>query len=147
MLMILRLRLKGLVSSPVLCPALFSSEAPTRDDRGHWPSSVCLSFLDLSSACRSTASASARLIFWSARSQSCGPRRVAIQQAFNPPPTCFTVRLLSLLSQVPTPRTTFTETQLFEVCSAKVGSSLLCFPSAPLLGNEALSPPGLSIPT
>ena len=57
------------------------------------------------------------------RSQSCGPGRLAFQQAFNPPPACFAVTLLSPLtsSQVPAFRTTFTETPLSEVCSAKVG--------------------------
>ena len=38
-------RLKGVVSDPALCPAKFSFEAPIRDDRRHWPSSVSLSFL------------------------------------------------------------------------------------------------------
>ena len=58
------------------------------------------------------------------RSQSCGPNLIALQQALNSPPACFAVSLLSLLTscQVPAPRTTFTETPLFEVCSAKVGS-------------------------
>ena len=57
------------------------------------------------------------------RSQSCGSRRVAFEQAFNSPPTSFAVSLLSPLtsSQVRAPRTTFTEAPSFEVCSAKVG--------------------------
>ena len=57
------------------------------------------------------------------RSQSCGSSRVAFQQAFNSPLACFAVSLLSPLtsSQVQAPRTTFTRTPLFEVCSAKVG--------------------------
>ena len=46
MLMILRMRLKGVMSSTAPCPAQFSSEVPTRDNRRHWPSSVFLSFLD-----------------------------------------------------------------------------------------------------
>ena len=45
MLRILCRSLKGLVSSPALCPAQSSSEAPTRDGRRHWSSSVCVSFL------------------------------------------------------------------------------------------------------
>ena len=57
------------------------------------------------------------------RSQSCGSRRVAFKQAFNSPPTCFAVSLLSPLtsSQVPAPSTTFTDTPLFEVHSANIG--------------------------
>ena len=44
------------------------------------------------------------------RSQACGPRRVAFQQAFHSPPTC-AVSILSLTtSQVLAPRATFTET-------------------------------------
>ena len=31
---------------PALCPAQFSSESPTRNDRRHWPPSVFLSLLD-----------------------------------------------------------------------------------------------------
>ena len=66
-------------------------------------------------ACRSTASASARLILSSAAD--------TFQQAFNSSPTCFAVSLLSHMtsSQVQAPRTTFTEAPSFEVCSAKVG--------------------------
>ena len=56
------------------------------------------------------------------RGQSGVSTRVASQQGFVPP-TCFAVSLLLPLasSQVPAPRTTFTDTPLFEVCSAKVG--------------------------
>ena len=47
----------------------------------------------------------------------------AIDQGFDAPLTCVAVSLLSPLasSQVPAPRTTFTEAPSFEVCSAKVG--------------------------
>ena len=57
------------------------------------------------------------------RSQSRGPGRIPFQQAFNPPPACFTVTLLPSLAspQVSASRTTLTETPLFEFCSAKVG--------------------------
>ena len=77
------------------------------------------------------------------RSQSCGPRSVAFQQAFNSPPTHFAVSLLSPLtsSQVPAPWTNFTETPLFEVCSAKVGPRY-CSPSKPRPGDEAPSQRG-----
>ena len=53
------------------------------------------------------------------RSQSCGPRRVAL----NSYPTCLAVSLLSLLtsSQVSPPRATFADAPSFEVCPAKVG--------------------------
>ena len=56
------------------------------------------------------------------RNQSCGPRRVALQQSFNDPPTCSAVSLLSSLSssQASASKTPFTETPLVEVCSAKV---------------------------
>ena len=82
------------------------------------------------------------------RSQSCGPRRVTFQQAFNSTPTCFAVRLLSPLagSQVPASRTTFTETPSFEVCSAKVGSPYLVFHQH-LSGERGTTSAGLSIPT
>ena len=46
MLMILRKRLKAVMSGHALCPAQVSSETPIRDDRRHWPSSVCLSLPD-----------------------------------------------------------------------------------------------------
>ena len=112
-----------------VCPAQFSSEILTRDDRQHWPSSVCLPLLALFSmpltpgslvTCRSNASASTRLILSSA---ACGPNRIALQQVFNSPPACFAVGFLSSLasSQVPASRATLTETPLFEVCSAKIG--------------------------
>ena len=45
-LMILRWRLKIVVSGPTLCPAQCSSKIQTRDDRRRWPSSGCLSLLD-----------------------------------------------------------------------------------------------------
>ena len=84
--MILRRRLKGVVSSPALCPEEFSSEVPTRNDRRHWPPSVFLSLLDpwsrvvqLHQQCTIDSFVS--------RSQSCGPSRVTFQQAFNSPPT------------------------------------------------------------
>ena len=54
------------------------------------------------------------------RSQSCGPRRVAFQQAFNPPPTCFAVSFFLASPQVSASKTTLTETNLLEVCPAKV---------------------------
>ena len=63
------------------------------------------------------------------RSQSCRPRRVTLQQAFNPPPACFAVSLLASLasSQIPTPGTTLAETPPLEVCPAKVGPRYLVF--------------------
>ena len=73
---------EGVVSSPALCPAQFPSEAPTRDDRLHWTSSVCLSLLD---PFMSTASASGRLILSSAPASRADPD--ALHQAFNSPPT------------------------------------------------------------
>ena len=54
------------------------------------------------------------------RSQSCRPRRVTLQEAFNPPPPAsFAVSLLASLasSQIPTPGTTL------EVYSVLDGSS------------------------
>ena len=63
------------------------------------------------------------------RSTACGSSRVAFQQALNPPPACFSLSLLSLLtsSQVPAPTTTFAQASLFEVCSAKVGPCYFVF--------------------
>ena len=98
-------------------------------------------------ACHSTASASARLIISSAAASRA--RCVAFQQAFNPPPASFAVSLLSPLtsSQVPAPRTSFTETPLFEVCSVKVSPRyfVLSISSAP--GERGTISAGLSIPT
>ena len=54
-------------------------------------------------------------------SQTCGSRRVGSQQGFDPPPTCFAVSLLSPWPILKYGHPTFTETPLFEVCSAKVG--------------------------
>ena len=65
-------------------------------------------------ACRSTASASARLILSISRSQSCRPRRVAFQREF-------AVVLVQFSD------TGFTETPLTEVCSAKVRPRYLVF--------------------
>ena len=124
-LRILPARLKGVGSSPALCPSQFSCEAPIRDDRRHWLSSVGLSPWvpgRVSFNCISQRTIDSFV----SRSQSCGPGRVAFQQTFISPPTCFAVSLLSSLtsSQVPAPRTTFPETPLFEV-SAKVHPRIL----------------------
>ena len=78
MLMILRRRLKVVVSSPALCPAKISSEAPSRDDTRHWPSSVCLSFLD-----PSTASDSARLILSAAAASRADPDKSSFNRLSN----------------------------------------------------------------
>ena len=63
------------------------------------------------------------------RSQSCRPRRVTHQQAFNPPPACFAASLLASLaiSQIPTPATNLAETPPLKVCPAKVGPRYLVF--------------------
>ena len=88
--MIPRMRHEGVVSDPALCPAQFSSEILTRDEGQHWSSSVCLSLLDLGRVsfnciCQRTIDP---LI---SRGQSGWSRRVASQQGFDPPPTCFAV--------------------------------------------------------
>ena len=93
----------------------------TRDGKRHWSSSMCLSLLILgrmSFNCIGQCTVDPLV----SGSQSCGSSRIALQQAFNPPPTCFAVSLLPSLtsSQVSASRTTLTETPLFEVCSAKV---------------------------
>ena len=68
--------------------------------------------------CRSTASASARLILSSAASSRVDPDE-SLQQGLNSPPTSFAVSLLLSL-QVLASRTPLTETRLLEVCSARV---------------------------
>ena len=87
--------------------------------------------------------------YFVSRCQPCGSRCVAFQQAFNPPPASFAVSLLSPLtiSQVPAPRTSFTETPLFEVCTVKVSPRyfVLSISSAP--GERGTISAGLSIPT
>ena len=74
-------------------------------------------------ACRSTASSSARLILSSAAASRADPDESPSNRPSGSPPACFAVSLLSSLtsSSVPAPRTTFTETPVFEVCSAKMG--------------------------
>ena len=101
------------MSSPALCPAQFLLRLRL-GMKSHIPGSFV--------ARRSTASARARLITSSGAAKSCGPRRVAFQQGFNSPPTCFAVSVLSSWSssQVPASKTPFTENSLIEVCSAKV---------------------------
>ena len=71
--------------------------------------------------CRSTASASARLILWSAAANRAEPTGSPFSKYL--PPARAAASLLSLLasSLVSAFRATFTETPLFEVCSAKVG--------------------------
>ena len=104
------------VASPALCPVQSSFGILTRDDRRRRPSLPLTpgSF----TACLSTATASARLILSSAAAS----RAAALQQAFDPLPACFAVRLLSSLtrSQIPASRTTLTESPLLEVRPAKV---------------------------
>ena len=100
--MILRSRLKGVVSSPALCPGQFSYEAPIRHDRRHWLSSVCLTLLDPWSRVVQLHQPVHDLSFVS-RSQPCGPCLVTFQQAFSSSPTCFAVA------------------PSFKVCPAKVG--------------------------
>ena len=70
-------------------------------------------------ACRSTASASARLI---RRSQSHGS---------NSPPTCCRPS-----PRAPQPKTPYTDTTLIEVCSAKVRPRYFFSPSEPRLGTR-----------
>ena len=93
-------------------------------------------------ACRSTASASARLILSQVTAARADPAESTSQQAFDPPSTCFTVTLLSTLAspQVSAPGTALAVTPLLEVRSAKVRPSPPRSPSARLLGGEAPSP-------
>ena len=111
------------MSDPALCPAQLSSGIRNRGGRRHCSSSVSLSLLDpWSRVARLRQPVHVDPLV--GRSQSCRTDRIALQQAFNPPPACFAVSLLPSITspRVPAPRTTFTETPLFEVCSAKVRS-------------------------
>ena len=119
-LMILRRRLEWVVASPILCPALFTSEAPTRDDRGHWPSSVCLSFLDPWSRV-----AQLRQLVSAAASRA-DPDESPSNRPSIPPGE--------------SPGTDTHDTPLFEVCSAKVRHRYFVLPSALLPRSEAPSP-------
>ena len=86
-----RVRLNYGVSGPALRLSRFSSEILTRDGKRHWPSSVCLSLLD-------PWSHAVQIDSFVGRSQSCGSVQIALPQAFNPPPACFAVSLLSRLA-------------------------------------------------
>ena len=127
MLIILRMRLRGVASSLALCPVQFSFGILTRDDKRRWPSSVCLSPGSLA-ACLSTASASARLILSSAAASRADPDR----SPFSRPSILLRHASLSLLvflasSQIPTPGTTLAEIPPLEVCPANAGPRHLVF--------------------
>ena len=109
-------RLKDGVWGPALRPSRFSSGILTRDPLQYASHSWILGRMPFNCVGQRTIDS------FVGRSQSCGPNWIALQQAFSPPPT-FAVSLLSPLasSQVSASRATFTETPLFEVCSAKVG--------------------------
>ena len=92
-----------MVSSLALCPAQFSSEAPILDDRRHWLSWIL-----------------GRGSFNVSRSESCGPKRVTFQQAFNSSPAL---------------KAAFAEVPSFEVCSAKEGPRYSVFHQHHLCGR------------
>ena len=122
--------------------AIFSSEVLTRENGRRWPSSVYASHSWILSRMSFNCIGSCTIDPFVSRSQSCGSKRVTFQQAFNSPPTCFSVSLLPLLtsSQIPAPRTTFTETPLFEICSAKIGPRNCVFHQQFSMECEAPSP-------
>ena len=130
-LMILRRSLKCVVSSPAVCPAQLSSEAPTRDVRRHPPSHSWIHGR-VSFNCISQCT-----IYLFVRR-----RRVTSQQAFDSSPTRFAVSLLSLLtsSQVLAPRATFAEAPSFEVCPPKIVPGFFVF-------HQHFSSGALSLPS
>ena len=71
----------------------------------------------------------------------------ASQQGFAPLPTCFAVGLLSPVAsfQVPAPKTTFTETPLFEDCSCMVGPRFFDHHQHFSRGSKAPSPRPLTL--
>ena len=82
------------------------------------------------------------------RSQSCGSRRVAFQHAFNSPPTCFAVSLMSPLKNSKVPVKRATETTIVQSLLCEDRSSLLCSPSRERGTISAgFSIPALSLPS
>ena len=72
MRMILHTRPRSVVSIPALCPVQPSFGVPTRDDRWHWPSSVCPLTSGSLAACLSTGVRQCSIDSFVNRSQSCG---------------------------------------------------------------------------
>ena len=127
MLMILRVKLKGLVSSPALCPVQFFLKfrlgmTDNTDPLQYASHSWILGRVSFNNIGQCT-------ILSSAAANRADPTGSPFNGPSILPPTWFAVGLLSPLasSQAPAPRTTFAETPLFEVCSAKVGPRCFVF--------------------
>ena len=108
-LTMLRERLKCVVANPALCPAQWSAEALTRDDRKDALFSMPLVPGSLV-ACRATASASARLILSSAADNQSDRDESPLNSA----------SIVHVQFSVLASRTPFTQTALLEICSAKL---------------------------
>ena len=143
------------MANPALCPVRFSSEVPTRENRRHWRSSVCLSFLDPWSRVVQL-HLSARLILspvhdWFFRQ----PQPVGLIQPsrLSTGLQCFSGMLRCELTVAPDQ---FSDTAIQDnlhwdpivrslLCEGR--SSLLWFPSARLPEERGTISAGLSIPT
>ena len=134
------------MSVPALCSAQFSSEILTRDDGQHWPSSVCLSPPGTLVACRSTASARARLILSSAAASRADPAESPFSSLRSSSGMLRCELADSLASsQIPAPGTTFAETPLFGVLLCVGRSSLPLFSINTSPGGRGIISTGLSI--